>query len=86
MLSKAETIVLDEARRIQSEIDSGAKLPAGVSRNLVDEVENSGFALQILANVKEQLTGLYDAQFNAVKKITSEKTVNILTDGSVIET
>ena len=57
-----------------------------MSRNLVDEVENSGFALKILANVKEQLTGLYDAQLNAVKKITSEKTVNILTDGSVIET
>ena len=53
VLTKAETLVLDEARRIQSEIDSGAKLPAGVSRNLVDEVENSGFALRILANVKD---------------------------------
>ena len=86
VLTKAETLVFDEARRIQSDIDSGAKLPAGISRNLVDEVENSGFALKILANIKEQLTGLYDAQLNAVKKISREKTVNILTDGSVIKT
>ena len=73
VLSKAETIVLDEARRIQSEIDSGAKLPAGVSRNLVDEVENSGFALRILSNVKEQLPAYMMPNSMLLKKLQVKK-------------